>query len=401
MATIPSELYPLIMAYLPSATLKICALINRALNALARPILFHSISLSGHLDTLLWQMTFFNGTKGPQVTRYIRELHLNIHSMLSTMSVSHEYIILFETIAPDLRVLTLMDEDSESMEFMASRNLLLNLIPRVTSLVSLRVEQSCLLPLGELISLCPSVCSLELVDPDTTLLQPSAHLKTELTTSSTPKFHSLILTHTQTQFLDDLTTLHLVAHFLNSAIPGMSSNIRVLALQGSYRFTKSQAPQFIDALLSPKSSFDILHEIRFPQSFYQAIDETSPPMPLSNLPTLKTIAFSIGVMTKSVSRNWSIFFTWILKALSQPHSLETLVFEVSLRAYVPVDDLMMTMDVLDGKGDSIPELVFVLIMTGVEWQEEEKCKAFIRWLERELPTLKTLRRLTIVRKWKK
>ncbi|KAH8826320.1 hypothetical protein DL96DRAFT_1607704 [Flagelloscypha sp. PMI_526] len=179
----------------------------------------------------------------------------------------------------------------------------------------------------------------------------------------------------------------------------MTSGIGSLSLQGMQWYAKEELTHFLDSFPTPIILFDNLRDLHFPPVFYEYIDETSPPMSLSKLLTLKTITFVIGSMTASVSRNWSGFFTWLLNVFSGPHSLEKAIFEVSLQEYVPVDDLMMSMDVLDGGSASIPELTFVLVMSGNDWMEERRCKAFIGWLKRELPTLVAAGKLVIVWRW--
>ncbi|KAH8826328.1 hypothetical protein DL96DRAFT_1607707 [Flagelloscypha sp. PMI_526] len=411
MAVILPELYPLIMSHLPSETVKRCSLINHALHELARPIIFSSVSLSRHPQNLPSQLAFFNSMNGVQMTRYIRELHLNLFSLVRTLaSYQKEFETFFGNIVPNLRVLDIDGTQNwgyMSMDYSSSKNFLVDLIPRAVSLVSLRIKQSCLLSLGEIMILCPCVRFLDLVDPDDALLQPSAQLKRHAPASDlTPKLHSLNLTKTQPQSSNDLTILHLILRSINSVALGVSSQIKVLSFHGFHWLKKEPTTLFVQEFLSPKSLLDGLHEIHFPQVVYQSINDSSLLLSLSNLPKLKIIVFNIGPMTKSVSRNWPIFFTWIREVLSEPHSLEKLVFEVPLVAYVPVIDPMMIMNVLDGKGDAIPELTFIvamtgLVMTGMEWKEEERVTAFTGWLNHEFPTIKTLGRLSIIHQWKK
>ncbi|KAH8826322.1 hypothetical protein DL96DRAFT_1278868 [Flagelloscypha sp. PMI_526] len=325
-------------------------------------------------------------------------------AMATTRAASNEYRHFFEKVAPRLRVLHIDGRwnraESRFMlqpkDFLAVRVLLTNFIPSATSLVSITIVETCPIPFTELITLCPSVYSIELVDPNTKFLDSSAHWMPP--SGLMVNLHTIILL-CSTRSLVDLTILDIVGQCINAACPGLPSEIRSLNLRGFQWFPKWYLIRFLNSLFSPGSSFDNLHHLILPEIVFLSLDPTSSSISLAQLPTLNTITFMVGPMTQLVSQNWPSFFTWLLKVLSEPHSLEKVIFEISLGAYTPVDDLMMTMDVLDGKAVSIPELTFLLILNGTGWQEEGRYRAFVKWLKQELPTVKDLGKLRIIRKW--
>ncbi|KAH8826318.1 hypothetical protein DL96DRAFT_1816682 [Flagelloscypha sp. PMI_526] len=408
MPSIPLELYPLILGFLPLETLKICSLTNRAIHELALPSLFHSVILRDDLTALLGQLSFFNRKSEARVTQCIREIHLNIDSMAGTTPAALEYMTFFDNIAPRLSVLDISGRKIYRkygsgrlpQNLKAVRDLLVDFILRSTSLVSITVGKDSPILLAELVPLCPSVSSIILIDPDAQFLQTSSRGKRDIPLNTARTLHSLTLQcHDQWNRSSALSIMNLVGQSINLAYPGTSSKIRYLSLHGFFWLTKREVTEITGWLLSPNSLFNNLHQIHFPQVLFQSIDGNSLPISFLTMPTLKRVIFTIGAITSNVSRKWSIFFEWLLKVLSESHSLEELVFEVLLHEYRPIDDLMMTMDVFDSKADPIPVLTFVLVMRGMERSEEIFARAFTKWLKRELPTLRAAGKLNIKRRW--
>ncbi|KAH8826315.1 hypothetical protein DL96DRAFT_1816680 [Flagelloscypha sp. PMI_526] len=405
MPSIPFELYPLILEHLPLKTLKKCSLTNHTLHELVLPFLFRSVTLRDYFTPVLAQLTFFNRRKKAQVTRFIQELHLNIYSMAGTTLAAIEYKIFFTNVAPQLRVLDIggrlirwkFGDHPSPKEWETTRNLLVQFIPRATSLVSLTIGEASSIPLAELVTWCPSVRSLTLINPDKPLLNPPSRWKRGSIQNSFHNLQSLTLQSSQHRDrASAFSTLTLVGQSINLANPGASSAIKSLSLHGFDWLTKEEVIQFVGWLFSPETHFDNLREIHFPPVVFYFMGETSSPVALSSLPTLKTITFIIGTMTDYVSQQWPVFFEWLFKVLSAPHSLEKLNFEVSFSESVSDRDLMMMLGVCDRMIDSLPELTFVLILKRIDRSGVICGEAFPKWLKYNLPTLSASGKLNII-----
>ncbi|KAH8826317.1 hypothetical protein DL96DRAFT_1816681 [Flagelloscypha sp. PMI_526] len=404
MRSIPFELYHLILEYLPLKALKICSLTNRALHELALPFLFYSVTLRDYFPSLLAQLTFFNGRNETQVTRSIRELHLNLYTISGNTAAASDFEIFFNNIALQLRVLDMGERrihgkfgGSPSPKYCdTSRNLLVDFIPCTPSLVSITVGEESPIPLAELVTWCPSVRSITLIDPDTSLLRTSSCGNRGSIQNS---LHNLQILALQCSHKGDwssaVSTLTLVGQSISLADSSVSSAIRSLYLHGFDWLTKEDVFQFVDWLFSPRSLFENLHDIHFPPVVFQLMGETSSPVSLSSLPTLKTITFTIGTLNSDVTRQWPIFFEWLLQLLSAPHSLKKLAFEVLFNEYASDRDLMTMFGILDRNVDSLPELTFTLVVKGIKKSQVICGESFTKWLKYKLPALNASGKLHI------
>jgi hypothetical protein len=278
MRSIPFELYHLILEYLPLKALKKCSLTNRALHEQALPILFHSVTLRDYFPSLLAQLTFFNGRNEAQVTQSIRELHLNLYTIAGNTAAATEFKIFFNNIALRLQVLDMGERrihgkfgGSPSPKYCdTARNLLVDFIPCATSLVSITVGEESPIPLAVLVNLCPSIRSITLIDPDTSLLRTSSCGKRGSIQNSlhSLQFLTLKCSH-KGDWSSAVSILTLVGQSINLTDSGVSSALRSLYLHGFDWLTKEEVIQFVDWLFSPRSLFGNLHDIHFPPIVFQ------------------------------------------------------------------------------------------------------------------------------------
>ncbi|KAH8826316.1 hypothetical protein DL96DRAFT_1710902 [Flagelloscypha sp. PMI_526] len=411
MPSIPFDLYPLILENLPLEALKQCSLTNRALHELALPLLFHSVTLrSDYLNPLLDQLNFFIGGNTTPIARFVREVHLNIYAFVSSTPAAFEYQTFFHLIASQLAVLDIggrkirwaIGWSPSPKDWEICKDLLVDLVTLATSLESIIVGEGCPIPLAELVALCPSLCSITLIDPDTPLLHESSHWKHGLIRKSPQNLRNLTIRWAEHWDRPSaLSVLTLVGQSINSADSGASSAFRSLFLHGFDWLAKEGVIQIVDLLFSPLSLFDNLREIQLPPVLFRSMDATCSLSSLPSLPTLKIITFTIGAMTEYTTQQWPVFFEWILQVISATPSLEKLAFEIAYNDYVSDRKLTMLIAVLEGKIDVLPELNFVLVAKGIDPAAAVSSEELTEWLRSKLPTLSASGKLKMTSKWER